>query len=201
MEELRSTEALDREILEDARKKADRLLRSAESTKSALDETWQKKTKDDISVLEHKHERRSAAQRKETLARLPLDKRRARAERADRLLQEAMHGYLFSLPRKDLLTVMGRELKQRAKLLPPTNVRVRASGLSKTELEALFNSCLDKVSWTLEDLQADGELPELSAESGPVRVRIGIEEVAQELLAEHRSELAVSLLGEETAND
>ncbi|GAB1481706.1 hypothetical protein MASR2M78_05210 [Treponema sp.] len=85
MEELRSTEALDREILEDARKKADRILKNSETAKKLVIETWHKKKKDDIAALEKKSNKRIAAQRSEILARLPLDKRRSRAERYDSL--------------------------------------------------------------------------------------------------------------------
>src|SRR5512138_1058007 len=98
MEELKSTEALDREILEDAQKKAARLLRNAEQAADASEREWARKAESDIAELERKHSERVAERRKETLARLPLDKRRERAERAERLIDAAMADYLKALP-------------------------------------------------------------------------------------------------------
>ena len=43
MEELRSTEVLDREILEDARKKAQKILKTAEDAHAAQAQDWDKK--------------------------------------------------------------------------------------------------------------------------------------------------------------
>jgi hypothetical protein len=43
MEELTSTEALDREILEDARKKAFKILKNADDSISSSKESWDKK--------------------------------------------------------------------------------------------------------------------------------------------------------------
>jgi hypothetical protein len=43
MEELQSTEALDREILEDARKKAFKILKTAGETEAASQTAWDRK--------------------------------------------------------------------------------------------------------------------------------------------------------------
>ena len=55
MEELQSTELLDREILEDARKKAMRILKTCEETIKTQNTGWEKKKLDAAGALEKKH--------------------------------------------------------------------------------------------------------------------------------------------------
>ena len=55
MEELQSTEILEREILEDARKKAMRILKTADDTIRAKTAEWEKKTADAVAELEKKN--------------------------------------------------------------------------------------------------------------------------------------------------
>ncbi|MDR3337641.1 MAG: ATPase, partial [Treponema sp.] len=89
MEELQSTEVLDREILEDARRKAQRILKTADEEAAASGKVWEKKTEKALAELKRRHEERLELGRVEIMARLPLDKRRLRLCRIDSLLHEA----------------------------------------------------------------------------------------------------------------
>ena len=55
MEELQSTEVLDREILEDARKKALRILKSSEDTVKTHDQEWENKIAENINQIKNKY--------------------------------------------------------------------------------------------------------------------------------------------------
>jgi hypothetical protein len=55
MDELQSTEILDREILEDARKKVVRIFKAAEDTINSQNAEWDKKTISSIDELDKKH--------------------------------------------------------------------------------------------------------------------------------------------------
>jgi V/A-type H+/Na+-transporting ATPase subunit E len=215
MEELKSTEALDREILEDAQKKAARLLRNAEQAANASEREWAKKAETDIAELERKHAERVAERRKETLGRLPRDKRRERAERAERLRGAAMADYLAALPRLKLLSLVQKELSARVGALPSTGLVVKAMAFAPGEVEALLSAVLPARSWTLAQSDSASSrsidpsnpaatalaLPSLVVEGARVYVRVGVESAAEELLREQRAELAVALLGEEASND
>lgn len=202
MEELRSTEALDREILEDARRKADRVLRGAEQAAAEAEAGWAKKLAEDLAALERKHAERVAAKRAETNARLPLDKRRLRAERAERLLRGAMDRTLRALPRDRLLAVLERGLAERAGELPPADLTVRRAGLTEGEASALLGRFLPRSTWTFDaDAPADGSLPRLAISGGKTTVRVDAAEIGQELLREKRAELAQALLGTEALDD
>ncbi len=76
MEELKSTDVLDKEILEDARKKANRILRQADETIESKADAWAKQSQAALEEVHRKYEDRISKQRAEITARLPLDKRR-----------------------------------------------------------------------------------------------------------------------------
>jgi len=206
MEEIRSTEALDREILEDARKKADRILRAAEQRLESDKESWKKKTEDDISELERLHVQRVEKHRQEVMARLPLDKRRARAERSERILNGAMEEFLASLPLEKQLGLLKAELRDRASSLPPGPVTIAFRGLDEGTVTILLKEALPQSSWTVdENLLTDDQkmekLPLLVVNGGAVRITASLSALAQDLLLQYRAELATVLLGEGAIND
>jgi len=202
MEELRSTDALDREILEDARRKAEKALRAADEAAREAEESWDKKLAADLAALETKHADRVRRQRAEVFARLPLDQRRSRVERAERLLSAAMASFLGALPRERLLALVEREVARRAAELAPGPAAVRTRGLKEHEASALLSRTLGPGAWTLvECADVPGELPSLTAESGAVTVRCGVADVGTDLLGERRGELAAALLGPEATDD
>jgi len=202
MEELRSTEVLDREILEDARKKAARFLKNADQLGKAAEAEWAKKLETDLAALDRKHRERIDNLVRETNARYPLDTRRMRAERAERKLREAMDTFIRSLPRTRLMDLLERELRQREAALSPLSLIAEAGGLDMKEAEDLLASIRPIGAWTL-NLQADCDpaKPWLVIRDDVVTVRIGTSEIGETLLREKRAELATALLGPEALND
>jgi hypothetical protein len=87
MEELQSTEALDREILEDARKKAHRILKTADDTIKAKSTEWEKNTAAALGELEKKYAAQGKIAASEIMAFLPMDKHRLRATKIEELLR------------------------------------------------------------------------------------------------------------------
>ena len=115
MEELKSTEALNREILEDARKKAHEILTSADNSLRSQKQEWDGKLKAALDSVENSYAKRTEKAREEIFARLPLDKRRLRSETSERLLLKAMDDFLGSLSREELLSILEMELDGRLK--------------------------------------------------------------------------------------
>lgn len=203
MEVLKSTEVLDREILEDARKKADRLLRAADQAVAASKEGWARKADRDIAELESRYAARTASERAEKMARVPLDKKRARAERAEGLLRSAMDAFLRSLPRAVLLGFVEADARGRLAAAGRDGMekgRAIARGMSEIEARALL-AALDLGDWDLAAPEGEGALPALVLEAPDVRVRADVAEKAAELLADNRGELAEALLGPEACDD
>ncbi len=205
MEELKSTDVLDKEILEDARKKANRILRQADETIKADSEAWEKKSQDAVEEVRRKYEDRISKNKTETMARLPLDKRRIRSEYVENVLQTAITSYLNSLTRETLLSLLERELSLRASLLPSENLTVMYRHLSEDEAEKIIKKVMPEAVWTKAKVDPaytlSGTFPEIIIDSPDIRITASVDAASAELLSDKRSELISALLGEEALND
>jgi vacuolar-type H+-ATPase subunit E/Vma4 len=205
MEELQSTDVLDREILEDARKKAYRILKASDEDVKSAAELWEKKTSAVIAENREHYASRFATMRDEFVARLLLDKRRVRSEKIESLLKTAMVGYLQSLPRETLLSLLENELRQRLTELretnefPTTSITVRINNLSSAESEAILTNYLTPGTWTLEASTAalvEEQFPHLTLDAPSVRINASVDSVGYDLLEDKRAELLAALLGD-----
>jgi vacuolar-type H+-ATPase subunit E/Vma4 len=219
MEELQSTEVLDREILEDARRKAQRILKTADEDAAASEKSWEKKTQKALAELNRRFEERLETGRAEIMAHLPLDRRRLALERIDRLLHEAAGSYLRGLDREKLLGILAGELRERSAELEDGEAGDSARGrpgfkavyrfLSREEAEGLLKGAFPgggfsggvSRGFSLEEGDAAylraGGFPGIVADSGTVRISVSADAAVDALLSEKRGELAAALLGEE----
>jgi len=113
MEELRTTEVLGNEILEDARKKAQKILKTAEDTLATQDRDWERKLKRSTDSIRKTYADKIKKTNDEIQARLPLDKRRLRSETTEGFLVKAIDAFLRTLSREKLLFILEKELKAR----------------------------------------------------------------------------------------
>jgi vacuolar-type H+-ATPase subunit E/Vma4 len=205
MEELQSTEVLDREILEDARKKAQRMLKSADEQVVSAGKDGEKRIEKAIEGLNRRHAGRLLDGRKEIMARLPLDRRRARLKTIDGFLRDAGRSYLQGLERGKILTLLEAELAGRVGELTPVGVtpvdgavlKVVYRFMTREELETIMQKTVPRGSWTLEEESANtrtGSFPAFSIDDGAVRVLVSAEGALEALLEEKRGELAAVLL-------
>jgi hypothetical protein len=225
MEELHSTEALDREILEDARKKAFKILKTADETVQSKGKSWERKTRRAIEGIRKTYAARTDRVREETLARLPLDKRRLRSETAETFLKEAMDAFLSGLGRDALLSVLEQEFAERLEAcrgvlaepeISPSQKdhkpALRYSHLSAAEAAGILKSALGrrkiedsgrlgKAELTQADGPAASKFPALVLDTPAVRIKASVEAAAAELLKNKRAELVAALLGEGALND
>ncbi|GHV72901.1 hypothetical protein AGMMS49940_02030 [Spirochaetia bacterium] len=209
MEELRSTEVLDKEILEDARKKARRILKTAEDAIAASAAVWEERIAKDTGELKRNFASRTEKIREELMARLPLDKRRAYSEKVEALLRTAMQDYLGSLSREKLLALLEKELRRCAAGLPeaadqrsdsdasPLLMGYRA--LTEEELKILVDRALPGINWTVQGTKdfhkLPGNFPAIIVETPAVRLTASVDALAAALLEDSRAELVSSLLG------
>ncbi|MDR2536911.1 MAG: ATPase [Treponema sp.] len=206
MEELQSTDVLDREILEDARKKAYRILKASEEGVKSAAELWEKRATAAIAESKEHYASRFVTMKDEVVARLILDKRRIRSEKVESLLKTAMFGYLQSLPRETLLSLLENELRLRLTELretnefPTTSMTVRIKNLSNAESEAILKKYLTPGTWTLETTSTatlvEDKFPRLTLDAPSVRINASIDSVGYDLLEDKRTELLVALLGD-----
>lgn len=198
MEELQSLDVLDREILEDARKKADRILKTADDTLKTRNGEWASKTETDVSELVRKSKERMKRERDEIMARLPLERRRIGHEKIEALLVQNTGDFFRGLPRQKILFLLERELAVRAAELPSLNLTALCRGLTEAEAGDILGRVLAPGSWTRgrdAAFEKEGAFPAIRIDSPFVRITASIDMLAETLLEEKRAELAGALFG------
>jgi hypothetical protein len=200
MEELQSTEVLDREILEDARKKAYRILKTADDTVKAASAAGEKKAAEAVSELESRYAARRQRSIAEIFARLPLDKQRIWSEKVETLLGSATEAWFAGLGRERVLALLEKELEKRLAECPEfaaaETVRLEYYRLEKAEAEALVKKQLPQARPVFEKSAAGGgEYPELVLDIPAARITASINMLVDSLLHDKRAELAAALLG------
>lgn len=205
MEELRSTEVLDKEILEDARRKAQRILKTADETTASGTKRWERKTERALRGVRERCTARLEASRSEIMARLPLDKRRIRLAKIETLLKDAASAYLTDVSRPRLLALLETELEKRANeldaaALVSTTGTARGQGMNGEEIAVLLKRIFPQVKWTIAEgenrYRTPGTFPALTLDIQPARITVSVDAVVETLLMDKRAELAAALLGE-----
>ena len=212
MEELKSTEVLDREILEDARKKAFRILKTADETVEAQKRSWDEKIGKTVGTVREAYAEKRKRTGEEILARLPLDKRRLRTETSEACLIKAMDDFLRSRGREKLLRVLERELRICVEACAGSGEKIAAGGskpvlLYSGQSLSEARSVAEKVfaanisDWVLKDDPQPHEFPSIVVNSPALKITASVENAASDLLKDRRAELAAALLGEGVLND
>ena len=228
MEELRSSEVLDREILEDARKKALKIMKTAEENIRTQALKWEVKTGKALNRIRLTYVNRTREERSEILAKGPLDRRRLRIEISEQFLKKAMNDFLGSLQREDLFFILRRELRVRLGVskeffssgadaakndCETSGIRIDFRGINEEEARSL-------ISKTISEILPDSSLPVQAVynllndpryshfnfpvmiiNTPGVRITASVDNAAAELLENSRAELTAALLGTETLND
>ena len=200
MEELQSTEILDREILEDARKKAHRILKTADETIKTNSAKWEQKLAETLDKLSQKYAQQGKVSAGEIMARLPIDKRRTRAKKIESLLNEAVENWYARLTREQTLDLLKKELEKRTALSNTAGdsetIRVLIHKIEQNEAEAIMRAVLPGKSWIIEPLQSVSAYPEMIVETSEARIYASIRKTVDYFLGEKRAELTAALLGE-----
>jgi len=201
MEELQSTEILDREILEDARKKAVRILKTADETIQAQTAEWEKKTVETIGELEKKYNEQIKSEAEKVMARLPIDKLRTKVEKVENMLQSAVEDWYKSLSRERIIELLTKELSKRITLCdefsPVNKTAAKTSqprafycGLNKKEAE----TAIKIAGCAMEEKTSASNYPSIVLENSDVRITASIQETINFILQEKRAELVEALL-------
>jgi vacuolar-type H+-ATPase subunit E/Vma4 len=209
MEEVRSTEVLDKEILEDARKRAYRILKAAEEVLIAQSTEWEKRENAALAELRQKYAVRTEITKNEIMARLPLDKKRMYSKAIESLLQSAMVQYLNTLNREQQLLLLKSELDKQIAFCVETGefeddeFALQTGGLVEAEAEAILKDVLPPGTWTIiaqSELPGECHFPVLVFSTTRVHIKASVERIATDLLQNRRVELITALLGNSAYN-
>ena len=208
MEELKSTANLEREILEDARKKAQRILKTADETVKIKSAEWEKKTAAALEELKKKFIEQGRFTSDEIMAVLPMDKRRAKAEKIESLIRSAVETWYAGLSRERVLGFLENELKKRLAvcaglpggggLTTGGQYRVVIHKLTRAEAESILKEVLpDGLVCRIDEVQPAALYPELILENNDFRIYASMWKTVDFFLSEKRAELIEALLGKE----
>ncbi len=196
MEEIRGTEALEREILEDARKRADRIIRKAEENARLLGAQTEQRIKEATAALLSEYQIKKKTAELEMLSRLPLEKARLDILYRDEILRKALKEALASMnPRLFGLWCVKRLVCQ-VELVRKSPAKVLVHGLdSETmrDIGALFGQGSDISIEEASTMKVRGLIVEPMDAS--YRISITENDLLEWLLDEKRGELAAALFG------
>ena len=197
MEELQSTEAIDREILEDARKKAMRILKACEDTINTQNVEWKKKTAQSVSELEKKYSEQKKIEAEKVMARLPIDKLRIKIEKIEEALRSAVETWYSGLSRAQILDLLSNELAIRLSLCEgfsdSTKKCAEICALDRKEAESILKTV--NVSCNIEEIPNAERYPSITLKTDTVRIIASIEKIIDFFLHEKRAELIEALVG------
>ena len=200
MEELQSTDILDREILEDARKKAHRILKTADDTIKAKSADWETKLKGTLDELEEKYAKNSKSITEEIMAVLPIDKQRARARKIEELINSAVENWYARLSRRRVLGFLQGELSKRIAscggFSSSGGITAYIHKVEKAEAEAVLKAVLPGKACAIETMQSSSAYPHIILENNEVRIYASVGKAVDFILGEKREELIAALLGD-----
>jgi vacuolar-type H+-ATPase subunit E/Vma4 len=205
MDILKTSDALESQILEDARTKARRTLESADKECAAIRTEAERSAQEQVKSREAGIEGQIAALRQELTASLPLDFMRTRLafiqETVDRALQELFQ----KLSGAELSAVIGKMLGRAAYAFTDARVVVSYTGMSAEEARKVVAASVRGV--TIESVK---ELPPeaaaaaikgviLQTADASRRYRGTLNEMRNLLLEEYREELVTALMGKDVS--
>jgi len=199
MEELQSTELLDHEILEDARKKAHRILKTAEDTIKAKMADREKNLNETISELEKKYAQQSKLATDEIMAHLLIDKQRVKAKKIEELLSSAVKTWYAGLSRDRVLALLKGELAKRVTAagdLSGSAINAEIHQIQRKEAEAMLQAVLPGKSCAIKEVTSVSPYPAIILETPEARIYASISKTVDALLGEKRAELVEAMLGQ-----
>ena len=203
MQELRSTDILDKEIQADARKKAERMLAKAdldcEKLIASVDSDIEKAKQEKEEFFAHKLE----AFETDRMAVVPLEKERFKVSFIQNAVIQNINKYLEGLSEEKRLALVARDFNFKTDLKLNAFVYGFSLAGAKKFLSEKLGSKLASVSETkfgAEALESEIGLEKpqgiiLESEDKNFRCRLTLSEVIEKLLDSHRSELSDTLFG------
>jgi V/A-type H+-transporting ATPase subunit E len=200
MEEIRASDALENEIREDARRKAERILKQADRECQAMREEGTAKARAEAQAIRLEGEAAAEAYRREVSARMPLEMKRLRSSWMERCLRAELETAVRGLDLSTAEAFLLRRLEEAAASL----VADKGAGPAKLRLRGNFSDEFARKASALlggchaERVEDAGTAePALEAESGSgrVRFRASLASVLGELAEERRGDLAEALFG------
>ena len=206
MEELRSTEVLDKEIETDARKKAERILAKADSDGKALVADVAHRIEKFTEEKTAEYQKKTESYQADRDAVVPLEKERFLVSFMESAIIKAIDSYLDAMGEEKRIALAVRRWNAYKAVVASQKVNALVFGFDAARAEAALKkagvplvSCTSVAYEKSGDEGIDGltfkEGIILETEDTMIRCRLTLSQIVGELETEHRAELAKALFG------
>jgi len=203
MEELRSTEILDREIQDDARRKADKILKASDAECLGIAESVSVRIQKTEKEKEAEYNRRLEHYQMDIESAIPLEKQRQLVLFTDTSVQEALDAWFRDIGKAKRLELIKKLLVRYISVLGESRLRVVYAGYEEGEIRSLVSELFGKEK--IESIRKDDGLRHSSknlsdgvnieTDDDRIICRASLEEIRTEILSTNRQELAEALMG------
>ncbi|MBQ5999273.1 MAG: hypothetical protein IJL70_07380, partial [Treponema sp.] len=198
MEELRSTEVLDKEIRADARKKAEKILDKADVDCRYIIEEVSQKVEEAEKSAYAKTEERVLVYEKNLNASLPLEKERFKVCFIQSSIEKAIDEYLGTLDEKEQLDLVVKKIKTEKLSVKERKFNVYYYGFSESGVKKTLSDLgvtvlsLEKTDFNKIIIENNCGITEnkgivLEADDKSVRLRLTLAEVISQILDKYRN--------------
>ena len=203
METVKTSEALEKQILDDARAKARRIREAAEKERAAILAEVERRDAEEVNRLEAAGKARLAALRADLEASLPLELKRLRLDFFQKAVVEALEELFRSLDASELDRVLGGLVARAAFAFINQRLAVRCSGISPEEARRIVAANVagaqveECAALDVEQAADAGTGVFVQTADGSRRLRATLKELTSLLLEEHREQLVRELFGKD----
>ena len=195
MEEIKGTEALEREILDDAARKAEKIIRKAKEEAQRLAQASVGAIEAKRREMEGQKLGKIARMEKETLSKLPLEKTRLKTRFIDNALRVSARKFLDSLGEEALGAWCFAELGTRLRLLSGRSLVLshrKIDAGSVREIGVLLGTFLSAPAFEDPAMSRPGLV--IKSQDGTMIMTLTEGQLEERLLDEYRGELASVLV-------
>lgn len=202
MEELRSTEILDKEIQEDGRRKSERILKDADNECEKILAEVEDRIKSGRDARKASYDEKLAAKRRDSEAAIPLEKQRFLISFEDSAVHDACTAYLAALKPAQKLELIEKLLDQKKAVLKDRKYNAQVCGFDIAAVKKILESglgaksILSCVEADVNCIKAAGGAFEgclLESDDRAVKCRLTIAEIIDGIADTQREELVTAL--------
>ena len=144
MEELRSSEILDREIEAECRKKAEQILQKAEISVKSISDGVGKRLENAIEEAKSKAKKDLELYEKNENAALPLEKQRYLVSFIYNSIMEEINSYFENLSDEEQFSLLEKMMEKFSSVLENKNLKVRVIGFDEKKIASLLEKKFGK---------------------------------------------------------
>jgi V/A-type H+-transporting ATPase subunit E len=204
VEVVKTSEELEKQILEDARKKAAKILETADKECAQIRAQWAGKLEEESRKVEEDCARKIGAVRAELDAALPLDFMRTRLAFTEEALRSQLDGFFSSLSAAEVSRIISTLIKRVSQVFEGKHIKAFVGGLEAKTAEKMLREQIPGV--TVAEVRPiseaggrkaakDSQGIIIETEDEKIRYRGTFGELRQILMEDYREELVSALLG------